>query len=296
MKKLSIIVVAYNMARELPRTIRSLSPQLQKNIAIDDYEIIIVDNGSNEPVPEAALTGWGADIRCISVPNPTKSPVLAVNLGLEAARGELCGVFIDGARMASPGLLSQALQARYLCENPVISTVGFHLGPEHQSISCQKGYDQAFEDFLLAFIDWAKDPYRLFKIACYAGSSPQGWFGPTTESNALFLLKSAWEKLGGYEVRFQLPGGGLSNLDIFRRALEQAQDSLIVLLGEGTFHQYHGGTSSNSETSKWEQFQQEYRSIRGKPWEILNAPAKYFGTVHPYSMGLLEMSAHILKR
>ncbi|MGE8499340.1 MAG: glycosyltransferase family A protein [Pseudomonas sp.] len=295
MKKLSVIVIAYNMARELPRTIQSLSPALQRGLSADDYEIIVVDNGSAQPVPVEALQGWGADIRCISVPNPNKSPVGAVNLGLEAARGELCGVFIDGARMASPGLLAHALQARRLHDQPVISTVGFHLGPEHQSVSAGKGYDQVFEDFLLASIDWAKDPYRLFKVCCYAGSSPRGWFGPTTESNALFLLKSTWAQLGGYDPRFELPGGGLSNLDIFRRALELIPDGLVVLMGEGTFHQYHGGESSNSEVSKWQQFEQEYQRIRGKNWEIPNAPAKYFGAVHPYSMGLVELSANVLK-
>ena len=296
MKKLSIIVIAYNMARELPRTIHSLSPALQQGLSADDYEIIVVDNGSAEPVPVEALQGWGGDIRCISVPNPNKSPVAAVNLGLEAARGELCGVFIDGARMASPGLLAHALKARRIHDQPVISTVGFHLGPEHQSLSAAKGYDQVFEDFLLASIDWAKDPYRLFKVACYDGSSPRGWFGPTTESNALFLLKSTWVQLGGYDPRFELPGGGLSNLDIFRRSLELLPDGLIVLLGEGTFHQYHGGTSSNSEVSKWEQFQQEYQRIRGKAWDIPDVPATYYGAVHPYSMGLVELSAQALKR
>ncbi|NQD94868.1 glycosyltransferase family 2 protein [Pseudomonas sp. CrR25] len=296
MKKLSVIVIAYNMARELPRTVQSLSPALQQGITADDYEIIVVDNGSAEPVPVEALQGWGADVRCLSVSNPNKSPVAAVNLGLAAARGELCGVFIDGARMASPGLLASALQARRLHDQPVISTVGFHLGPEHQSLSAAKGYEQTFEDFLLASVDWSKDAYRLFKIACYAGSSPRGWFGPSTESNALFLSKSSWESLGGYDPQFELPGGGLCNLDMFRRALERVPDGLVVLLGEGTFHQFHGGASSNSEVSKWEQFQQEYQRIRGKAWEIPDVPAKYYGAVHPYSMNFVELSANALKR
>ncbi|MET1078204.1 MAG: glycosyltransferase [Pseudomonas sp.] len=296
MKKLSVIVIAYNMARELPRTIRSLSPALQQGIAAEDYEIIVVDNGSAEPVPQAQLQAWGADLRCVAVAAPTPSPVAAVNLGLATAQGRLCGVFVDGARLASPGLLANALEASRLRDDPVIATVGFHLGPEHQSISAGKGYQQAFEDFLLASIDWARDPYRLFKIACFAGSSPRGWFGPNTESNALFLLRSTWERLGGFEPRFQSPGGGLSNLDVFKRALQALPESLIVLLGEGTFHQYHGGTSSNAQSSKWEEFQQEYLAIRGQRWEVPVVPAKYFGALHPFSLGLLELSAKALKR
>ena len=295
MKKLSVIVVAFNMARELPRTVQSLSPQLQQGISADDYEIIVVDNGSAEPVPQSVLSAWGADVRCLQVENPNKSPVAAVNLGLAEARGEVCGVIVDGARIVTPGLLARVLKARNLREEPVISTVGFHLGPVHQSRSVAMGYEQKFEDFLLASIDWAKDPYRLFVVSCYAGSSPRGWFGPTSESNALFMLKQTWEQLGGYDPAFELPGGGLCNLDIFRRALELLPQNLIVLLGEGTFHQFHGGTSSNDEGSKWELFHREYQSIRGKNWEIPHVPVEYFGAVHPYSHDHLALSINALK-
>ena len=47
--KASIVVISYNMARELPRTIRSLSPALQRGVSAEDYEIIVVDNGSTQP-------------------------------------------------------------------------------------------------------------------------------------------------------------------------------------------------------------------------------------------------------
>jgi hypothetical protein len=53
--KLSVIVVGYNMARELPRTIRSLSPAMQRGIHPRDYEVILIDNGSTQPADEAEL-------------------------------------------------------------------------------------------------------------------------------------------------------------------------------------------------------------------------------------------------
>jgi glycosyltransferase involved in cell wall biosynthesis len=46
--RLSVIVISYNMARELPRTVRTLSPALQQDIGEDDYEIIVIDNGSTQ--------------------------------------------------------------------------------------------------------------------------------------------------------------------------------------------------------------------------------------------------------
>jgi hypothetical protein len=53
--KLSVIVIGYNMARELPRTIRSLSPAMQRDIKPGDYEIILIDNGSTQTCEENEL-------------------------------------------------------------------------------------------------------------------------------------------------------------------------------------------------------------------------------------------------
>ena len=57
--KLSVIVICYNMQRELPRTLFTLSCDYQKNIDLSDYEIIVIDNGSkNKPLQE----GFNADM------------------------------------------------------------------------------------------------------------------------------------------------------------------------------------------------------------------------------------------
>ena len=44
---LSVVVVAHDMSRELPRTVRSLAPDYQRGVKADDYEVIVIDNGSN---------------------------------------------------------------------------------------------------------------------------------------------------------------------------------------------------------------------------------------------------------
>ncbi len=46
---LSIVIVEYNMAREIERTIVSLSATYQRDIGENDYEVILVDNGSSAP-------------------------------------------------------------------------------------------------------------------------------------------------------------------------------------------------------------------------------------------------------
>lgn len=294
--RLSIVVVTYNMAREIPRTIRSLSPAMQRGVTADDYEIILVDNGSVAPHDQDSLRQWGARICFAEVPRPTVSPVAAVNLGLELAQGELCGVLVDGARMVTPGLLASALSARQTAPRPVIATVGFHLGPEHQSRSVLRGYDQAVEDRLLDEVDWTRDPYRLFKIAVFAGSSSHGWFAPMTESNALFLPKALWDELGGFDPRFTSPGGGLANLDVYARACAAPGSQLIVLLGEGTFHQIHSGVSSNSAESKWPEFHAEYQGIRGHAFVTPSPEPLYHGSVSRHALPFMAWSAqHLLK-
>jgi len=67
------------------------------------------------------------------------------------------------------------------------------------------------------------------------------------ESNCLFLKKSLFEKLGGVDEAFSFPGGGLINLDTFKRAVETPGVTPIQVIGEGSFHQLHGGLTTNSD-------------------------------------------------
>ena len=100
--KISVVVVSFNMARETPRTIRSLSPLMQRGIDAADVEVILVDNGSTEPFDETELRRIVPDLIVRRVADATPSPVPAVNLALGLARADLVGVCIDGARMTSP--------------------------------------------------------------------------------------------------------------------------------------------------------------------------------------------------
>jgi hypothetical protein len=288
--KLSVIVIAYNMARELPRTLRSLSPAMQRDIAADDYEIIVVDNGSTQAFDEAECRRWGGNIGFHRFADASPSPARAINHGLALARGELVGVCIDGARMATPRLLATAMEAARLHRRPVIGTLAFHLGPDLQKRSVLNGYCQQVEDDLLASIDWVADAYRLFSISVFGGSSTQGWFVLPSETSTLFLDREHWRELGGYDTDFVLPGGGLVNLDTWARACADPVAQVIMLLGEATFHQFHGGTVTGSPSSKWEQLHAEYLRLRGTVYQRPQATPMQLGRLHPAALASLRLS------
>ena len=277
---ISVVICGHNMPRELPRTIRSLSPAMQKQVEGLSYELIVVDNGSTPPLPLDECGAWGADVRLIQIApaSASPSPVGGLNLGIEAARGDLIGAMIDGARLASPGLIAAAAQAAKSADRAVILTPGFHLGPSLQMHSIPRGYDQDEEDRLLAGSGWTEDGYRLFDLSVFSGSSRRGWFSPMSESNAIFMRRTLWTELGGFDERFQAPGGGLANLDLLARAVKLPGAVVITLLGEGTFHQVHGGVSTNSNGDIHPLFWAEYEAIRGAPFQAPSYRSRYLGS------------------
>ena len=277
---LSMVIVAFGMERELPRTLHSLSPAMQRGIEPGDYELIAVDNGSVPPLepvtaPGSIKTTW------LRIDDAPPSPAAAVNLGIESARADLVGVMVDGARLASPGLLRNALLASRLDERALVITLGFHLGWEPQQRSVAAGYDADAEDKLLAESGWLEDGYRLFDISAWAESSEGGWAGLPAESNALFMRRAMWHELGGMDEAFAIPGGGLVNLDLLARACELPGVHPVILLGEGTFHQVHGGVSTNSLSRRWEEYHAEYLRLRGKEYARPAYEPTYLGTRLP---------------
>ena len=290
MVPLSVVVVVHDMARELPRTLRSLSPAHQRGIAADDYEVIVVDNGSAVPIDRELVDHFEGRARLERIDPAPPSPAHAANHGLALASGDLVGLIVDGARMCSPGLLAGALAAARLAERPIITAPAFHLGEVPHMRAAEVGYDQAVEDDLLARSGWEADGYRLFDVSTLAGSSGRGIFGPMGESSSLFCRRSAWDELGGLDERFALPGGGLVNHDLYRRACALDDSELIVLLGEGTFHQHHGGIATSRRLS-WDEMHADYVEITGGPHRPPTRAPSYLGHVDPSVLPHLERSA-----
>jgi hypothetical protein len=92
------------------------------------------------------------------------------------------------------------------------------------------------------------------------------------------MSRTLWHELGGYDTAFQLPGGGLVNLDTWMRACELSNVRPTVLLGEGTFHQLHGGVATNGSIGTVERFHAEYEAIRQRDFQPSNAALSFIGT------------------
>jgi glycosyltransferase involved in cell wall biosynthesis len=276
--KVSIIVISYNMNRELPRTLLSLSVPFQKGITRDEFEVILIDNGSKVPPTASDFSHLDIDLRVVSMDNPTKSPVPAINFGLKQVSGEIIGVYIDGARIASPRLIASARDAITYNQRAFVGSRGRYLGNKFQRVAIVEGYNQQVEDEMLAQSGWESDGYKLFDISVFDESSGPTWFDPVAESNSLFMWRSLWDELGGYTEGFVTPGGGLVNLDTWKRACELPETVPTLLLGEATFHQVHGGVATNGSLDKVQEFYTEYFSIYGEEFDVPMPAIRFVGT------------------
>ena len=277
--RLSVVVNFHDMRREAGRTLHTLSTAYQRGVDDNDYEVIAIDNGSMQPLDPGDVASAGPNFRHLHMDTGSPSPCAAINAAVAAAAGDNVMICIDGARMLSPGVLRYALEALSLHAHPFVYTLGMHLGPKPQNESMLDGYDQQVEDALLGTIDWRADGYALFGISSVAYSSRNGFFSDLTESNCFALRRRDYLDLGGLDERFDSAGGGLVNLDFFNGVHERPGYRPIMLLGEATFHQFHGGVATNVAKPEhpWPRMAAEYARIRGRPFASTHRPPEYLG-------------------
>lgn len=242
--RLSVVVCSYNMERELPRTILSLSPWLQR-VAPSEYEILVVQNGGRR-VNSELLVSIAPNIRDVQPSKLYTSPCFAINEAvLKHARAEFVLIVIDGARIHTPGVIRSCLDsANTVGLSGIAYAPAYHLGWIKQSISQVEGYNQRLEDAALRDVNWTRDGYQLSRISSPAASF-RGLFSLPAEANSLLVSKQLYGEVGGFDEGFSTPGGGLCNLDLFGRLCD-ASSTILCFFREGSFHQIHGGASTNA--------------------------------------------------
>jgi cephalosporin hydroxylase len=282
---LSVVVVFYNMRREAVRTLQSLARAYQRGVEDLDYEVLVIDNGSDpdQRLSPDFVASFGPEFRLLEPGGEAHaSPTGALNAGIAAARGEAIALMIDGAHVLTPGVLRFGMRALDTYAPAVVATQQWYVGPGQQGDAQQAGYDQRVEDRLFRGIDWPVDGYRLFEIGHFIGD--RDWFDGIVESNCLFVPRKLLEQLGGFDESFSMPGGGYANLDLFERLALSPGITAASIVGEGTFHQFHGGTTTNvaDEAARRERvvsYRQHFEDLRGRPLLGVDRPVHYVGAM-----------------
>ncbi len=282
-RDLSVVVVGFNMRRELPRTLHSLSRSYQRGVEDLDYEVLVVDNGSapEQALSEELVSSYGPEFRYLSLgASAGPSPVYALNRGIAESRGGALALMIDGAHLLTPGVLRYGMDGLRFHDPGVVVTQQWYLGPGQQHETLREGYDRGYEDRLLEQIGWPSRGYDLFEVGTFVGD--RDWFDPFSESNCLFVGRRLLEQVGGLDEAFAAPGGGFANLDLYERLASSPGVSVVTILGEGSFHQLHGGTTTNTaddldRRQRVREYRADYVDLRGRDFERPRDPVHYVG-------------------
>ncbi len=280
---LSVIVVFYNMKREAARTLRSLTRDYQIDVDGLDYEVIVVENGSEPGQALGAdyVEGFGPEFHYLDMgEEATPSPTVALNAGLARSRGRHVALMIDGAHVLTPGVLRHGVSGLTTYRPAIVATQQWYVGPGQQGDAMNHGYDQTVEDELFDKIAWPVDGYRLFEIGHFIGE--RDWFDGMQESNCIFVDRELLEQIGGFDESFSMPGAGYANLDFWERLAESPGVKMASILGEGSFHQFHGGTTTNLHDDEERRrrvfsYGSHYKDTRGRTFHGPGKPFHYVG-------------------
>lgn len=284
------------MPAQAENTVRSLMTNYQHGVQSSDYEVLIVENRSANTMAESFVSALPQNFSYHLREETHPTPVHAINYGIEVSRGENVCVMIDGARLLTPGVVKNTILGHRLSTMSVVTVPGYHLGFELQQKAVLKGYGYDKEAQLMQSIEWPKTGYRLFEIACFSGSCAPGFYLAHSESNCISLPREMWDALGGYDASFDARGGGVVNLDLYKRACEYPGAQHIVLPGEGTFHQFHGGvTTGGDEDAKRDKFileiMEQYEQIRGEKYSSPQTDPVYLGEIADQAQKFVHLSS-----
>lgn len=292
---LSLIVIVYKMPEQAARTLTTLTTQYQRDVTEAEYEVIVVENRSDRMIPRRVRRSLPDNFRYFDRAESGVSPAHAINFGSDHATGEYLGFVIDGARMLSPGVIRNALDAFAMRPNALVVTPSLHIGEQEQHV-VDAATASTEEAQLLSSVPWREDGYRLFDISVWSPSNPFGYLHPIMESNCMFASRERFERIGRADTRFDLRGGGMLNLDMYREMARLPDTKLVFLMGEGSFHQFHGGVTTQQDDARellLAQFRDQYTAIRGEPFRGPLREPMLLGQIHPSAAPFLRDTAEL---
>ncbi|TQV71159.1 glycosyltransferase [Exilibacterium tricleocarpae] len=253
---ISVIVPTYNKVELLKRTIDSL---LKQTLAAECYEIIVVDDGSNDSTGEAVkqYQAVHSNIKYLYTPDDGFRVSRARNIGIAAAAKEIL-LLLDSGILAGSRLLETHLIKHYEKFDSVI--VGLSHGVEEVALSAsdtivellqQQTVDKALD--IMTDIPEVQDcRYDYFKMRNFdIAGFPIPWI--IFWAGHVSLRRRAADRLNGFDEWFTSWGGE----DVeFGYRLHQAGHEFVMLDQVLSIHYPHHKntphkTSSSSDNLKY---------------------------------------------
>ena len=262
-----IVVGSYNMNQQVRRTLVSLSPNYQRTNKLF-VKLCLIDNASDSQLhgfDGQLLKPWSFEYIRI---NERNIPIHhAIQSRVNTGREGIIGILIDGARLCSNHIIDQA--SKLITDNPmsIVSVPNYQLGPCMQMRNTEAHSDK-FNKHLLNSINWpectTQDLVSISFLEPHAGVKP-----PLFETNCLFVSRCLWEAVGGFDMEFKRLDGGFASADLFSRLVSYDSSQLYILRDEGTFHQYHQGSTTDEAdftAQAIKEMTREYIKVRKKPF------------------------------
>ncbi len=153
-KMLSIIVVVNPMTELALNTIYSLSIHHQQDVTEQDYEIIVLEITSGQPLDENRLYKMGRNIRYYLRDETTESVALAIKEGIKLTHSKFVSVVADGGMLVTPGVVRAALDAIRLNRNAVVAVPAYGISVDTGNKPKRRVNHQVKLTHLLNSIRW----------------------------------------------------------------------------------------------------------------------------------------------
>ena len=244
-----LVITPYNMENYLTGTLFSLSKYYQN---LEDYEVLTINNGG-EKINENFFYKFGRNFKYkyIEKSDADVHPYIEINKTIEKTHHDKIVIICDGARICSKNILDDYIKILNKSEFDICTCPSYHLGFDLQRKSILSGYNSKFEDNILKRSRWWLEGSSIFDISVLGGSSDSNLYKKLqVESNCLGISKKFFLEIGGFSKNFKIPGGGQINIEFFQKLVSNKKTKINYFINHGTFHQLHGGMSTNSKDFK----------------------------------------------